>query len=188
MTGGKASFGPGGYHRSALEDVLPVSMEVRQEQRKFALAMAIALDRSGSMQMTVPSGEIKMDLANLGASAAVELLGPADSVAVIAVDSAPHVVVPLSSAEDREGITARIRAIESMGGGIYTSTAIHAAARELAVAVQTNKHIVIFADAADAEEPGDYATFVPDLVSAGVTVSVIGLGSEINNKTSKNFI
>jgi hypothetical protein len=77
MTGGKASFGAGGYRRSRVEDVLPVTLEVRQEQRRFALAMAIALDRSGSMAVATGDGRTKMDLADLGACAAVELLGPA---------------------------------------------------------------------------------------------------------------
>jgi von Willebrand factor type A domain len=176
MTGGRASFGPGGYHRTGIEEVLPVSMEVRQEQRKFSLAMAIALDRSGSMAAPAGPGRTKMDLANLGACAAVELLGGQDSVAVVAVDSSPHVVVPLTAAADTSGICGMIRRIESMGGGIYTNTAIRAAARELTGAKQAVKHIVIFADAADAEEPGDYKTLVPALVKAGVTISVIGLG------------
>ncbi|MHC5011850.1 MAG: VWA domain-containing protein [Planctomycetota bacterium] len=177
MTGGRASFGPGGYHKSDVGEVLPISMELREEQRRFSLAMAIALDRSGSMSMSAGRGRTKMDLANLGACAAVELLTALDSVAVIAVDSSPHVVVPLTSAEDRSGIMRRIRRIESMGGGIFTSTALHAAAGQLARASQGAKHIVLFADAADAEEPGDYETFVPRLRQAGVTVSVIGLGS-----------
>lgn len=181
MTGGRASYGPGGYHRSPVEEVLPVSMEVRQEQRKFSLAMAIALDRSGSMAMPVSTGETKMDLANLGSCAAVELLTRLDHVAVIAVDSAPHVVVPTTPVEDIGEITARIRSIESMGGGIYTYTALVAAADQLRDAPQLKKHIVLFADAADAEEPGKYETFVPDLVRAGVTVSVIGLGSDTDS-------
>jgi len=178
LTGGRASFGPGGYHKTPVEEVLPVSMEIRQEQRKFALAMAIALDRSGSMAVTVPSGQTKMDLANLGAVAAVELLGRVDSVAILAVDSEAHTVVPLTSAESKGGIISRVRTIESMGGGIYVGEALHAAAKELAGAKQANKHIVLFADAADSEEPDDYATFVPKLVKAGVTVSVIGLGTD----------
>ena len=176
MTGGRASYGPGGYYKSAIEEALPVSMEIREEDRKFALAMAIALDRSGSMGMTVPSGESKMDLANRGAIAAVEMLGRQDSVAVIAVDSAPHVVVPLTSAANKAAIVSRVREIDSMGGGIFTYTAVVAAARELRKAGQGTKHIVIFADANDAEEPGDYKTLVPQLRRAGVTLSVIGLG------------
>ncbi len=178
MTGGRASFGPGGYHRSPIEDVLPVSLEIREEERKFSLAMAIALDRSGSMSAAVPSGETKMDLANRGAIAAVELLGRRDSIAVIAVDSSAHVVVPLTPVDDPGAVSAKIRTIESMGGGIFTNTALKAATAELRGARQGTKHIVIFADAADAEEPGDYKTFVPKLRKAGVTVSVIGLGRD----------
>ena len=106
MTGGKASFGAGGYHLSPVGEVLPVSLELRQEQRKFALAMAIALDRSGSMAMTVPGGGTKMDLGNRGTCAAIELLTSLDSVAVIAVDSAPHLVVPMGPVKDKPGIFA----------------------------------------------------------------------------------
>src|SRR5439155_22514084 len=43
VTGGKQSYGPGGYYKSPLEPVLPVSMELRQEHRKLALAIVVAL-------------------------------------------------------------------------------------------------------------------------------------------------
>ncbi len=181
MTGGRASFGIGGYRRSPVEEVLPVSLEIRQEQRKFGIAMAIALDRSGSMAVSVAGGRTKMDLANQGACAAIELLSPIDSVSVLAVDSSPHVVVPATDVVDRAAIVRRVLRIESAGGGIFVGAALHRAADQLASAVQGSRHIVLFADAADAEEPGDYATFVPRLAEAGVTVSVIGLGSETDS-------
>lgn len=175
MTGGKASYGVGGYHRSPLEEVLPVTMEMREEQRRYGLAMAIALDRSGSMQMDA-GGQTKMQLANRGTATAVEMLTPLDAVAVIAVDSAPHIVVPMQPVTQKAAIMQRCRSIESMGGGIYVGAALHAAAEQLASSSQQNRHIVLFADAADAEEPGDYQSFVPELVRAGITLSVIGLG------------
>ena len=175
MTGGKASFGVGGYHRSPVEDVLPVTMEIREQQRRFGLAMAIALDRSGSMRAEV-GGLTKMQLADRGAASAIELLSPIDALTLLAVDTAAHVVIELQPVSDRAGMAAKARTIESSGGGIFVGAALHACAVELAKAVQTHKHIVLFADAADAEEPDDYRTFVPELVRAGVTVSVIGLG------------
>jgi uncharacterized membrane protein len=178
VTGGRASFGPGGYHRSAVGETLPVSMEIREEQRRFHLALALVLDRSGSMTMPAGGGRTKMDLANLGAAAAVELLGPGDAVAVVAVDSASHVVVPTTPVERKGEIVERIRSIESMGGGIFVAVGLRAGAAELAKATQGTRHLVLFADAADAEEPEDYETFVPALVRAGVTVSVIGLGND----------
>ncbi|MCA8975011.1 MAG: VWA domain-containing protein [Planctomycetes bacterium] len=177
MTGGNASFGVGGYHKTAVEDVLPVTMEMREEQRRFGLAMAIALDRSGSMSATTDGGESKMQLADRGAATAVELLSAMDSVAVIAVDSAPHVVVEMQPLTDKAAVSEQVRSIESMGGGIYIGEALHECARQLATAAQQNRHIVLFADAADSEQPEDYETFVPELVKAGVTVSVIGLGA-----------
>ncbi|MFO1031817.1 MAG: VWA domain-containing protein [Planctomycetota bacterium] len=175
MTGGKASFGIGGYHKTPVEDVLPVTMEIREQQRRFGLAMAIALDRSGSMRADA-GGVPKMQLAARGAASAIELLSPIDAVAVLAVDTAAHVVIDMQAVTDREGMAATARTIESAGGGIFVGAALHGCAEELARAVQTHKHIVLFADAADAEEPDDYRTFVPQLVKAGVTVSVIGLG------------
>lgn len=180
MTGGEASFGVGGYHKTQVEDVLPVTMEMREEQRRFGLAMAIALDRSGSMSADA-GGVTKMQLADRGAATAVELLSKMDSVAVIAVDSAPHVVVEMQPVEDAEAIGSVVRTIESGGGGIFVGEALHACAEQLAQASQQNRHIVLFADAADAERPDDYKTFVPELVRAGVTVSVIGLGSDTDS-------
>ncbi len=49
LTGGKDSYGPGGYYKSPLEPIMPVSMELRREHRKLSLAIVVALDRSGSM-------------------------------------------------------------------------------------------------------------------------------------------
>jgi Mg-chelatase subunit ChlD len=178
MTGGYNSYGVGGYYRSQLEDVLPVTMEIREEQRKFGLAMVIALDRSGSMRAAA-GDTTKMQLANRGAATAVDLLSGMDAVSVLAVDTGPHIVQPLTAVDDRKDeILARVRSIESSGGGIYIGAALHAAAEQLAEADQENRHIVVFADASDAEEPDDYRTFLPELVAQGITVSTIGLGSE----------
>ncbi len=184
MTGGQASFGIGGYHRSPVEEVLPVTMEVRQEQRRFGLAMAIALDRSGSMMAPAGGGKTKMDLANAGTIAAVELLGPADACSVIAVDSSAHVVVPMSDVLDREPIIRRVAQIESGGGGIFVFEALEAMADELAETDHSTKHMVLFADANDSEEPGDYRGLIPKLRSAGITLSVIGLGQPTDSDAS----
>ena len=178
VTGGTASFGVGGYFKSALEAYLPVSMEIKNEHRKLSLAMAVVLDRSGSMAAPVGDGRTKMDLANAGTCAAIDTLGPFDQVGVIAVDSAPHVVSPLTSASEKDAICGEVRRIQSMGGGIFTYTALVSAATMVQESDKGTRHIVLFADAADAEEPGDYQRLLATLEPLGITVSVIGLGSE----------
>ncbi|HYC78379.1 MAG TPA: VWA domain-containing protein, partial [Planctomycetota bacterium] len=178
MTGGRASFGVGGWRLSPVERTLPVSLEVRREMRRFAMAMAVALDRSGSMAAPVDGGLAKMDLANRGAVAALDSLAPADGFAALAVDVEAHVVAPFGDVSRAGAVRSKILSIESQGGGIYVGRALHAAVAELRDAPQRNRHVVLFADAADAEEPGDYATFLPPLRESGTTVSCIALGSE----------
>jgi Mg-chelatase subunit ChlD len=178
MTGGRSSFGLGGYHRSTLDEVLPVSLEMRQESRKLGFALVIALDRSGSMAMEAAPGVPKMQLANLGACAAIELLSPIDSAGVLAVDSSSHEVLPLTNVDDPGPLLAKVRTIESMGGGIFCYTALKAAARMIDDAPQRQRHIVLFADAADAEEQEGCIELIAKLARAGVTMSVVALGTE----------
>ncbi len=178
LTGGQASFGVGGYYLSPIDDLLPVSMEMRQEHRKLAVAMAIVLDRSGSMSAPVGGGQTKMDLANLGTAAAIELLSPMDSVAVVAVDSSPHVVQPLVDVTEKGDVLSRVRRITSGGGGIFVRTALIAAGRQLEDARQINKHIILFSDAADSEEREGCPEVIGELMKNGVTLSVIAMGTE----------
>ena len=179
VTGGRRSFAAGGYYQSRMEDVLPVSMVRKEHFSRPKLAMAIVLDRSGSMTAPVGIGLNKMDLANRGAAEAVGILMPQDEVAVIAVDSSPHLIVGLAPVgANSGGITKDILRIESTGGGIFVYTGLRAAVSELMESEAPTRHIVLFSDAADSEEPGDYKDLVEAWVRAGGTISVIGLGTD----------
>lgn len=180
MIGGRDSFASGGYFGSAIEPLLPVSMELKQEHRKLAVAIAIVMDRSGSMAMTVPGSSLqKMQLANEGAARAIDLLGDSDMVTVFAVDSAAHRVAPISPVgANRSALTNVVRRIESTGGGIFCYTGMKAAWAELQMAHVGQRHLILFADAADAEEPGQYVKLIEDMVKNKCSISVIGLGTE----------
>jgi len=178
MVGGKQSFGSGGYFQSAIDNLLPISMELKNEHRKLAVAMAIVMDRSGSMAMSAGAGKTKMDLANTGAARAVELLGTMDQVAVFAVDSEAHKIVPLVEIQDKKkAIIGKIRRIKSQGGGIYVYNGMKAAWKELKKSTAGTRHMILFSDAADSEEPGDFKNLLAEMTKEGATVSVIGLGT-----------
>ncbi len=178
MTGGESSFGPGGYFQSPIDPMLPVSMELRQEHRKLSLAIVVALDRSGSMAMPVPGGQMKMDLANLGTAQVIDLLSPMDEFGVIAVDSAPHIISPLGPLTNKEAVRDKVLRIDSMGGGIYVFEALKAASTMLAKATPKTRHIILFSDAQDSEVPGAYRQLLRKCEKANITVSVIGLGKD----------
>lgn len=178
MVGGKHSFGSGGYFQSPIDALLPVSMELKSEHRKLAVALAIVMDRSGSMAVEVGGGKTKMDLANSGAANAIELLGPMDQVAVFAVDSESTTVVPLTRiAENRQKLSARVRKIKSAGGGIYIYNGLKAGWDELKKSPAGTRHMILFSDAQDSEEPGDYKNLIETMTEEGATISVIGLGT-----------
>lgn len=179
MGGGKTSYAAGGYFGSPIDHVIPVSMELRQEHRKLAVAMAIALDRSGSMSMNVPGSSLqKMDLANAGAVQAIELLGDLDTVVLYAVDTQAHEVSPPTTVgPNRKKLISAARRIQSSGGGIYTLTALKTAHEALKKTPAGRRHVVIFADANDAtQESGDYEGTIKAMREDGMTISVIGLG------------
>jgi hypothetical protein len=154
-------------------------MEQRKEQRKIAVALAIVMDRSGSMAMSV-GGQTKMDLADAGAARAVELLGDLDAVTVFAVDTQPHRIVELATVgPNRASITDAVRRIASSGGGIYIHEGLETGWAELQKAPTGTRHLILFADANDSRQhPGEYPRIIADIRKGGGTVSVIGLGTE----------
>jgi hypothetical protein len=177
MAGGDSSFGSGGYFDSPIDPLLPVSMELKSEHRKLSTALAIVMDRSGSMAMNVAGGLTKMDLANAGAANAVQLLGEMDQVTVFAVDTQPSKVVPLTKVGgNRKSIEDRIRRVISSGGGIYAFEALKAGWAELKKSKAGTRHFILFTDAQDTEQPGGYKKLLEEMTANGCTVSVIGLG------------
>ena len=178
-TGGRQAYGAGGYFQSPLDPILPVSMEMRREHRQFSLAVVIVMDRSGSMAMPAGTpGRSKMDLANLGCIQVLDLLSDGDSMGVLAVDTAVHAIVPLAPLADARAQRNKILGIRSQGGGIYVYTGLRAAGRMLADSEAGARHVILFADAADAEEPGGYIELLEQFSRAGITCSVVGLGTE----------
>jgi hypothetical protein len=179
MAGGEHSFGSGGYFQSPIDALLPVSMELKSEHRKLAVALAIVMDRSGSMSVGVGGGQTKMDLANSGAANAIDLLGPMDQITVFAVDSEPTKTIPLTRIESKKAeLAARARKIKSSGGGIFVYAGLKAAWDELKKSPAGTRHVILFSDAQDSEEPGDYKNLIQEMTDNGATISVIGLGTD----------
>jgi hypothetical protein len=179
MAGGDHSFGSGGYFQSPIDALLPVSMELKSEHRKLAVALAIVMDRSGSMSVGVGGGKTKMDLADSGAANAIELLGPLDQVAVFAVDSEATKTIPLTTVGSKKPeLMARTRKIRSSGGGIFVYNGLKAAWDELKKSPAGTRHVILFSDAQDSEEPGDYKNLIKEMTDNGASISVIGLGTD----------
>jgi len=173
--GGDRSLGPGGYGKTPLEEVSPVSFDVKQERRRASLAEVIAVDISGSMGAAVGS-RTKLDLANEAAVRSMELLGAGDRLGVVHVDTAAKWTIPLGPITDREAMSKAVRAVGVGGGGIYVDLALQAGYAALAKENVQLKHLLLFADGSDAEERTKAFGLVSLAKTHGVTTSVVALG------------
>ena len=175
LMGGDRSMGPGGYARTAIEEISPVTFDLKQEKRRASLAEVIAIDYSGSMGATV-SGHTKLELANEAAARSASLLGPGDRLGVEHVDTVVRWTVPISPVNDPKSIAEAIRAVGVGGGGIYTDLALRAGYEALGRESVNLKHLLLFADGSDAEQITGCRAIVKDAYEHGITTSVISLG------------
>jgi hypothetical protein len=103
MLGGDLSYGAGGYLRTPIEEVLPVSMDVRTSEQRASLAMMFVTDKSGSMgrchcggaqqfnpAMRTEFGVSKVEIAKQAISKAAAVLNSSDQVGVVGFDEAAH--------------------------------------------------------------------------------------------------
>ncbi|WP_434045332.1 MULTISPECIES: VWA domain-containing protein [Sorangium] len=175
LMGGDRSMGPGGYARTPLEEVSPVSFDLKQERRRGSLAEVIGIDISGSMAASA-GAHTKLELANEAAARSAALLGPGDRLGVAHVDTAVRWSVPLGPVVDNAAIDRAIRAVGPGGGGIYVDITLEAAYRALDQDASNLKHVLLFADGSDAENMGPCRAWVEAAVRRGITTSVVALG------------
>jgi uncharacterized membrane protein len=195
MLGGPRTFGPGGYKGTVIEDALPVAMDVPQKKMLPSGALLIALDRSGSMSMEV-GGRTKIELADRSAVMAMRALNAQDSFGLLAVDTEAHTIVPMGPQKDRAAAAKKILEVNAGGGGIYVYTALLKAGLELSKTDAAIKHLILFADAADAEQqtasgadigPTGETTsldLAAQMASVKMTVTVVALGREADKDTA----
>lgn len=104
MLGGPQSFGPGGYHRSAIEEALPVTMDVEQKKVLPKGALAIILHTCEFAEGNTWAKRI--------AKEAIRVLGAQDEVGLIAYTTGYGWVFPLTPAGQYEKLVPLINSTE----------------------------------------------------------------------------
>ncbi len=169
MIGGDQSFGPGGYYKTPIEETLPVSLDVRQKKHFPSLALALVIDKSGSMAGT------KMQLTQEAAAATVDFLSDRDSVGVVAFDSQPYPVVNLTKVEDKKTIIRQIESIQALGGtNMYPG--LRMAHQWLQSSDAQIKHIIVLSDGRS--EDGDFRVIAREVRDSGMTLTTVAVGDD----------
>lgn len=151
MLGGRDSFGVGGYHKTPVEEALPLSMDVRKKRFVASIAIMIVIDNSGSMSFKV-GNRTKLSLAIDGAIETLNLLRSRDQLGVHLVDTDTFKLQPLQQiGEQKATITRKLRQARVGGGGIYAREGLQDAYKALLATRAMVKHVILFADGSDTE-------------------------------------
>ena len=183
VIGGDSSYALGGYRGSKLEEMLPVTIDVRNKLDLPSLALMLVIDKSGSMSDGM-FGTTRLELAKEAAMRAAEVLTPNDQVGVIAFDDAAKWVVNLQKAEDVEAIQNQIGTIRP-GGGTAFFTALYEATYALMNAQAQQKHIIFLTDG----EAGDtgYLQLCDIMQQNNITLTTVAVGSGADQATLRTL-
>ena len=183
VIGGDSSYALGGYRGSKLEEMLPVTIDVRNKLDLPSLALMLVIDKSGSMSDGM-FGTTRLELAKEAAMRAAEVLTPNDQVGVIAFDDAAKWVVSLQKAEDVEAIQNQIGTIRP-GGGTAFFTALYEATYALMNAQTQQKHIIFLTDG----EAGDtgYLQLCDIMQQNDITLTTVAVGSGADQATLRTL-
>ena len=172
MAGGEDSFGSGGYQGTRMEKIMPVRFDSEKQREQPNIAIALVIDRSGSM-----SGP-KIEAAKESARATAEVLSPSDLISVVAFDNQPTTIVRLQRASNRLRISTDISRLQA-GGGTNIYPALREAYEILAAANAKVKHVIVLSDGQAPYE--SIADLCREMRGARITVSAVGIGDADRN-------
>ena len=167
--GGENAFGPGGYTNTPVEQILPVSFKNENHRNKNSAAMALIIDKSGSMR-----DQNNLEIAKEAAKGSVASLQPQDRIMIIGFDDTPYLVVPMTRAVNRYSINAKIAKMTPQGG-TNIRDALEMAYLEMAMVSASTKHVILLTDGHSSYAGID--SLVREMAKARITVSTIALAN-----------
>ncbi len=178
VLGGDASYALGGYRGTVLEELLPVSIDVRNKQRMPALSLVICIDKSGSMT-SGQFGASRIEAAKEAAMSAVEVLSERDNIGVIGFDDTAQWVVPFQSVSSLSDVQNQIGTLRADGGTAFYS-ALDEAYRVLQGAQTPQKHVIFLSDG----QPADtgFENIALAMQKSGITLTTVAVGSDANTQ------
>jgi Ca-activated chloride channel family protein len=167
FAGGENGYGLGSWSHTTIERILPVRMDAEKRRDEPEVAMALVIDRSGSMT------GLPLEMAKQAAKATADTLAADDLLEVIAFDSQPTRIVRMTAAKHSARIQNDIARIQA-GGGTEIFPALDTAYQALSSTHAKRKHVVLLTDG---QAPSNgIRDLVQAMAAEEITVTTVGLG------------
>lgn len=185
FVGGRQALTAGGWRGSAVEDALPLKLEIPDRVVMPEVAVLFVLDRSGSMSRRVMgSSRSQQDIANASVAGAIDTLDPSDLVGVVAFSNGSEIVVPIGPNADAQATRDAVLGIGS-DGGTNLPAGLETAERQLATVTSKSKHVIVLSDG-ESLDPERLPTIAQRLKASGAKVSTIAVGDEADVGTLRS--
>ncbi len=178
-SGGENAYALGGYQDTLLADILPVEMEIKNDQEESNLTMIMVIDTSGSMA-DGNYGITRIDMAKEAAIRSLEHFEEGDRVGVIAFDSYTEwVAKPQNAKSNQSQLTKAIGSMQA-DGGTSILPALQLAFEGMQAENSAQKHILLLTDG-QAEQDG-YDPLISQMQAEGITLSCVAIGGDSDTK------
>ncbi len=182
---------PARWKKNELAGLLPVILQDKPaqitKQRPPDISVCFVLDRSGSMGQSLGSATggntSKLELVKVAVQASIASLPEQSSVAVIAFDDTPNVIVPPTPLSQKEDVFKKVDGI-SLGGGTTMGPAIQKGL-DLLAGMKGDKYLVVLTDGI-CEQPAAntsyWDSFTNQAKSIHVSWTSIAVGADADQK------
>lgn len=166
-SGGRAAFGAGGYHKTEIEDLLPIEFVQKEEKKDPSTTLTIIIDTSGSMVGN------RMTLAKQVARLAMRRLQPHDKIGIVEFYGTKTWAAPIQSAANQIDLQRALNRLAAQGGTVLMP-AVEEAYYALKNVQTRYKHVLVLTDAG--VETGPYEALCRRMSDEGMTVSTVLVG------------
>ena len=168
MVGGKNSFGPGGFHRTPIEEALPVDMDIQQKKVMPKGALVIILH-----DCEIPEGNA---WAKRITKEAIRVLGAQDEVGCVSWDwnKGDMWVFPLTPASEYDRLIPLINQFEP-GDLPAFAPGMKMALEALKKSDAATKHCILISDGDASPPPPE---LLQEFAAAKISISTVAIGTE----------